>query len=343
MTQRHGQIALGVLWLLDGLLQFQSFMYTHAFVRDVLAVNATGQPEPIATSILSLTAFYGNDLPLWNSLAAELQCAIGLGLIVSPRSVRPALAVGLVWSLIVWWAGEGFGGILTSSPLSPLMGAPGAALLYGLMGVLMWPSGASRERPPAASGTPGGRTGGRSGGRSGGRTGRRTGGRTGELLWSALWLEAAVLWSSSAPGSPAAELRSMAAASPQPLRGWDRTLAAAVHGSGATVVSLLMLVSLMIGLGVWTRLRKVALIAGIALSACYWVFGQALGGPLWSGTSIDVNSAPLVVLLAACLRPSPLPRWARTRERRRERWGRASTSTRTATVRPREMRPPSGL
>ena len=279
MTARRVQITLGVLWLLDGLLQFQSFMYTHAFVRDVLAVNASGQPGPLATSINALAGFYGRDLPLWNTLVAELQCAIGLGLIVSPRSVRPALAASILWCLVVWLVGEGLGGILTSAPLSPLMGAPGAALIYGLVGLLVWPS---RERGAAA--------------------------RAGDLIWAGLWLEGAVLWLTGAQGSPSAQLQAMAASAPAPLAGFDRALAAALHGAGGTAAPALAALSVLIGLGALTRRRRMALLAGSLLALTYWVFGQSLGGPFWAGASTDVNTGPLFVLLAAYLFvPLPLP------------------------------------
>ena len=44
VTTRGIQIALGVVWLLDGLFQFKSFMYTHGIVTEVFAPAAKGQP-----------------------------------------------------------------------------------------------------------------------------------------------------------------------------------------------------------------------------------------------------------------------------------------------------------
>jgi len=293
MNVRRVQIALGVLWLLDGLLQFQSFMYTHAFVRELLAVNADGQPGPVAVSIRALSSLYGHDLALWNTLAAELQCAIGLGLIASPRSVRPALAASLVWCLVVWLVGEGLGGILTATPLSPLMGAPGAALIYGLVGLLVWPArqqaAAARDGVPDPAETP-------------------WRARAGAVAWAGLWLEAAALWLSGAQGSPAGQLRAMASGAPAPLAGADRVLAGVLHGAGAAGPLVLAALSVAIGLGVLTRLRWAALLAGGLLALAYWVFGQSLGGPFWAGASTDVNSGPPLALLAACLSvPLPLP------------------------------------
>jgi hypothetical protein len=318
LSQRRIQLALGVLWLVDGLLQFQSYMYTQGFVREVLAANAARQPAAVGAPILALAGFYGRDLTLWNTLAAELQCAIGLGLIVGRRWVRPALAASFAWCLVVWWVGEGLAQILTANPLSPLMGAPGAAVLYGLVGLLAWPSqrGASNSASRArftlqrAARSPSPR---RVGATSPAASGP-LGDRGGLVIWSALWIEAAALWVTAGAGPRtglAAQLRSMGAMAPAPLAGWDRALAGAALSAGADASLALAIISAAIGLVAWTRMRWAALAAGVALSLAYWVFGQLLGGPFWSGTATDVNSAPLFVVLAGCLLRAPAPRWRR--------------------------------
>jgi hypothetical protein len=55
---------------------------------------------------------------------------------------------------------------------------------------------------------------------------------------------------------------------------------------------------------VWTRLWAAALALGATVSLAYWVFGQNLGGPFWAGQATDVNTGPLLVLLALALAPS---------------------------------------
>ena len=35
ITTRGIQIALGMVWLLDGLFQFKSFMFTHSMIKEV--------------------------------------------------------------------------------------------------------------------------------------------------------------------------------------------------------------------------------------------------------------------------------------------------------------------
>ena len=41
---RRSQIGLGLLWLIDGILQFQPYMFGKAFVTGVLLPSAAGQP-----------------------------------------------------------------------------------------------------------------------------------------------------------------------------------------------------------------------------------------------------------------------------------------------------------
>ena len=140
ITPRGIQITLGLIWLLDGLLQFQSFMYTHNLITQVFQPAAEGQPGIVSAPMKTFDNFYGSDLTLWNTLAGEIQCAIGLGLILSKKTVKPALLISFGWALIVWWFGEGFGGITAYATSSPLMGAPGAVFLYAIIGVLVWPT-----------------------------------------------------------------------------------------------------------------------------------------------------------------------------------------------------------
>jgi hypothetical protein len=299
VTRRGVQIALGCVWLLDGLLQFQSYMYTHAFVHEVIEPTAKGQPGLIGQPVLTLAHFYGHDLTLWNTLAAEVQCAIGLGLIVSRHTVRPALLVSYVWAFVVWWFGEGFGTILSGAPVSPLMGAPGAVLVYGMIGLLVWPKDDNPNGAPVDGGLLG-----------------RWGGR---VVWSAIWLEAAVLWMLHVDRTKSAlkeQIAGMAEASPHWLAGVQHSLANGLGGDGVTVATVLAIASLAIAAGVWTRLRPAALAVGAALALVYWLYGQSLGGPFWDGSATDVNTGPLLVLLAAALMPiaKPAPWPAKKRE-----------------------------
>jgi hypothetical protein len=286
VTKRGIQIALGCIWLLAGLLQFQGYMYTPAFLTQVVEPAAAGSPSVIIGPMLTFAHFYGHDQVLWNTLSGEIQCAIGLGLILSRKSVRPALFVSFFWASWVWWMGEGFGMLFSAAPVSPLMGAPGAVILYALIGLLVWPSGKAGTRSVADGGP--------------------IGDRGGKIVWSVIWLQAGYLWLLNVNRSKNAissQLLSMASASPHVIATWETSVASASKNDGETIAVLLAIVSVLIAAGVWSQLRALFLAAGIILSLAYWVLGQALGGPFWIGNATDVNAGPLFVLLALTLMP----------------------------------------
>ena len=166
ITRGGLRITLGLIWLLDGALQFQSFMYSKGFLKEVIEPSAEGQPPWIGHPILSAAHFAGHNLTLWNTLFALVQVGIGLGLLFR-RTARPALLASFAWALVVWWFGEGFG-MIPMGMASPLTGAPGAVLLYGLIGLLVWPT-EEAERDGSAAGA------------------GLIGERGGLIVWSLLW------------------------------------------------------------------------------------------------------------------------------------------------------------
>ena len=136
--RRGLQICLGVVWLLDAALQYQPFMFGPFFV------TLESSRRPKATRPSSPTRRPGQakvmlkHIALYNAIFATIQLLIAAG-ILWRRTVRPALAASIVWSLFVWWFGESLGGILIGS--SPLVGVPGGVVLYAL-----------HRRPAVASG-----------------------------------------------------------------------------------------------------------------------------------------------------------------------------------------------
>jgi len=290
ITRRGIQVALGWIWLLDGLLQFQSFMYSHAFIAEVIEPTAEGQPGFIHNPILKFAHFYAHDITLWNTLSAEIQLAIGLGLIFGGRWVRPALFASFFWAAVVWWFGEGFGTLFSGAPVSPLMGAPGAAFLYLMIGLLVWPKDDNAPGKPVDGGLLG-----------------RFGGR---IVWSLVWAEAAVLWLLHVDRTKNAiksQITEMAEASPHWLATNLHSVATDFGGDGTSTATVLAILSVLIAIGVWTRARPVALSVGVVLALLYWIYGQALGGPFWEGSATDVNTAPLLILLAATVWIVPKP------------------------------------
>ena len=286
VTARGIQIALGLVWLLDGLFQFKSFMFTHSIVTEVFEPAMHGQPSFIGDPMRTFDDFYGRDLTLWNSLSGEIQIAIGLALICSKRLVKPALAVSFGWAIFVWWFGEGFGGLTSNTLPAPLMGAPGAVILYAIIGLLVWPTEKQEGRSPTSLGP--------------------LSDRGGLYFWSGLWVISAGLWLANVNRAKEAThgmITEMAEASPYWLAKIQDSLAKHTVGHGNTIAIVLAIVSLAVAIGVWAPLRWPALAVGIVLSLAYWLYGQDLGGPFWSEGATDVNAGPLFVLLAVALLP----------------------------------------
>jgi hypothetical protein len=262
---------LGLIWLLDGALQFQSFMYSKGFIQ-VITGTAAGQPHWLASSINWSAHLLQSNLTVLNTLSALTQVIIGLALLYRPV-VKAALAGSFAWSLIVWWSAEAFG-FMFSSTASPLTGAPGAVLLYALIGLLVWPT----ERPGGLLGVRGAR-----------------------ITWAALWLVMAWLWL-LAPNSTANATSGAISSAPSGA-GWLTSLqhstASAAAGHGLPIALVLAGVSAAIGVTVALNWRPRAFLTlGAILNLAYWVLGQGLGGIL-TGSGTDPNAGPLFILLAA--------------------------------------------
>ncbi len=261
-------------------------MYTHGFVTEVFGPAAERQWSIVGGPMKTIDAFYGRDLTLWNTLAAEIQCAIGLGLILSRKTVKAALALSFLWAPAVWWFGEGFGGLTSNTLPSPLMGAPGGVILYAIIGLLVWPAGKREGRSPVDMGP--------------------LGDRGALCAWSGLWLLSAGLWLANVNRAREAThdmIKEMAEDSPHWLARLQNSVGAHTQVHGAEIAIVLAVISVAVAVGVWTRLRRPVLALGVVVSLAYWVFGQSLGGPFWIGDQTDVNAAPLFVLLAAALFP----------------------------------------
>src|ERR1700728_2156460 len=104
-ARRALQLGLAAIWLLDGVLQYQSFMYTKAFGQ-LLAGTAAGNPSIIARPINWDATLVEHHLVLTNTIFATIQLLLGLGIALRP-TVRLGLAASAAWSLGVWWFGEG--------------------------------------------------------------------------------------------------------------------------------------------------------------------------------------------------------------------------------------------
>ena len=124
-ARRALQLALASIWLLDGVLQYQGFMFTNGAngFSGMLAGTAAGNPAIIAKPITWDANLVDHHIVLLNAIFATIQLLLGLGIAFRP-TVRLALAVSIAWSLGVWWFGEGLGGVLNGGA-APFNGAPG--------------------------------------------------------------------------------------------------------------------------------------------------------------------------------------------------------------------------
>jgi hypothetical protein len=138
---------LGALWLIDGLLQLQPQMFTMNMVNGVMVPTVQSQPAPIAASLQWIIAVTTHNLVLVNLLIALVQIALGI-LLLTGLWVRGTIIASVIWALIVWYAGEGMSMLLTGQA-SILTGAPGAVLLYPLLGFLIYPKAASSQEASA--------------------------------------------------------------------------------------------------------------------------------------------------------------------------------------------------
>jgi hypothetical protein len=138
---------LGGIWLLDAVLQYQSFMFTRAFAR-MLAASADGNPVIVAAPITWSARIIGQHAVAANSVFATVQLLLALGIALRP-TVKIALGASVAWSLAIWWLGEGLGSVLAGNA-SPVSGAPGAVIIYALLAILLWPAGTDRPATFAA-------------------------------------------------------------------------------------------------------------------------------------------------------------------------------------------------
>ena len=236
VSARTVQIGLGGFWLLDGLLQLQPNMFGSDFADRVILPSAQGQPGPVSNAIIHTAHLIAVQPALANAVFASVQMLIGIGLLIR-QTVRPALALSFAWALGVWALGEGFGMLFTGMA-SPLTGAPGGALLYAAIGLLVWPR---TERPAADPVVSGPATAEGPLGASGGKA-----------IWAIVWSGMGILWllpANRAGGSIARTISAAATGEPGWLAHLQLSVAHAVGGGGGSVAGACAVASFVIGLG----------------------------------------------------------------------------------------------
>jgi hypothetical protein len=282
-TRRLLQLSLAGIWLLDAVLQFQSFMFTKGFAH-MLAGTAQGNPAVIAGPVSWSARLIDQHAMIMNAIFALIQLLLGLGIAWRP-AIRVALGASIGWSLAVWWLGEGLGGILTGSA-SPVDGAPGAVIIYALLAVLLWPSRRERQASFVA--------------------GRFTGSAAARLLWLVLWGSLAYFAlqpDARAPQGLSSMISGMADGQPSWLAHLDHQLGAFLSHRGLAASIVLAVVLAVVAAGVYLpRPAGRAVVAlAVVTAAVIWI-AQGLGG-LFGGDATDPNSGPLLALLALAYWP----------------------------------------
>lgn len=269
MTRRTIQTILGIIWFIDGLLQLKPQMFTKAFVEQVVLPTAGGQPSWIAQSITWAAHRVEPHIGIYNFIFAAIQLLIGLGLMFNIQ-VKTTLAVSFIWTLIVWWFSEGFGQLLTGQALL-LMGAPGAVLLYGLIGWSIWPRATDAH------------------------LGISDGGKH-IARWSLglLWIVGAILQFQPPYLAPKG-IGGMLTVD------WVANL---VGNHGVLFSVILAAIEVVIGLGVLINRRvRPFMWASVILSLIFWWVGQSFG-QMFTPLGTDPNAGPLFVLLTLCAYPT---------------------------------------
>jgi hypothetical protein len=285
--RRALQLALAALWLLDAVLQYQTFMFSQGFPR-MLAATAAGNPAAVAGPVTWSAHLIGAHPGAANAAFATLQLLLALGIAWRPTT-RAALAASVAWALAVWWLGEGLGGVLTGTA-SPVTGAPGAALLYALAAVLLWPAPEDRDRAApfaaaAAVGVP-----------------------LARALWLVLW--GGMAWlavvASQGPGLLPGEDPGgvMLGGDPRWLQSLGSAASALVtrHAGPAGLVTAGLFACIAAGVYLPVPAARVTLCLAVLAALGMWAAGQDLGG-LFTRATTDPDSAPLLVLLAAAYWP----------------------------------------
>jgi len=276
---------LGVLWLADALVKLSLPFGDRPgdqWYEQVMTAEA-GPPGLHHALAWEARVFVTHPFLWWLPAAAEL--GIGVWLVARPAS-RRALSVSIAWAVVVWLAGEGMGGLLlgVSSILSDY---PGAALLYALAAVVLFPRRPPRQDAAAAADA-------------------GAAGPWSRVAWIFLWIGAAFFTAMPQIGENGLEfmLTTEQAEGAGPLRSMDSGLLRWLTVKHLTLLgfaaaAVCVVVGFTVFLGAWPRVF-LSLVMLVALVD--WVVFQNFGG-IYTGASTDVGTGPVLILLAMAFWP----------------------------------------
>ncbi|MHB8360718.1 MAG: hypothetical protein ACYDAO_02040 [Thermoplasmataceae archaeon] len=134
---RFLKVSLGILWIIDGILQLQPEM-PYIFLPYVLYPTLSSSPNIVYNIMLPTYNMWTQHPVIYNAAAAVIQLLIGIGLLTRLTRIgnRFILILSALWSITIWIFGEGFGGIFSAGS-SFLSGLPGSALIYFFISIFL--------------------------------------------------------------------------------------------------------------------------------------------------------------------------------------------------------------
>jgi hypothetical protein len=276
---------LGLIWLLDAALQYQPYMFTKDFPNDAIRPTGQGSPGWVASPVSWSADLMVHHIVFWNAVFATIQLLIALGLFWR-RTAKLALAGSFVWAVMIWWLGEGLGGVL-AGPVSPVMGLPGAVIIYALIAVFVWPRDPS-PWPSVAEASPATVAGAKA---------------VWLLLWASFVFES-LRPANRAPGALHDMVTGMAAGEP----GWVKSINSwgghvlAGRGLGFSIALAIIFALAAVSVFLPTTARRVTLLLVVVVALAIWIVGEDFG-QIATGNATDPNSGPLLALLAFCFWP----------------------------------------
>jgi hypothetical protein len=280
--RRTLQLVLATIWLIDGILQLQSFFFTKSFGLQMISGMSQGNPSVIARPISWSGWTIGHHAVLTDACFAVVQTGIATAIAWRP-TVKLGLAVSIVWAVAVWWVGEGLGGVFNGTA-NPVNGAPGAVMIYALLAVLLWPSDRPGQTGPFVAA-------------------RAVGAPIARGLWLVLWGSLsyfAVLGANRSAHGLHNLITAEAIGEPRWVAWIDHHVASAVDHRGLAVTVVLAILLAMVALGAYLPGSLANATVGLAavIGLTIWVVGENFGA-LFTNGATDVNSGPLLILLAA--------------------------------------------
>jgi hypothetical protein len=282
-ARRRLQLVLAGLWVLDGVLKLQPFMFTKDFGPMVVGTASNGAWSWLADAMnwaqKIIVAHPVGPMVLF----ALIEIVIGFAIAYRP-TVRYGLIACICWVPFLWFFAEGLGGMTAES--GPFSGAPGASILYGLLAVLLWPT----DQPGV------------------GEAVRFVGTRTAKIIWLVLWGLLAVL--SFLPKNTASDsISNTIAGNVDGTPQWYTSLldhaADWTKGRGAEVSITVGVLLALVALSVLVKDRRVVragLVLAIVIATVVWVLGEGLGMP-FMGMATDPDTGPLLALVAIAFWP----------------------------------------